>query len=162
MISIGQIILIGVLGIIALAIFLLLILFYSRQVKEVPSSKATSQDISDTDIKIWQQERGFWIPRLILALTANSILFLGYIQVRLLLFGGIIAIFAIVLNILYFIFFSAFARTLDSLQKRLEPKLPIEYRKRTLTGRWGFVPLIVVLQSIWVVSALHSLFGWFM
>ena len=163
MISTEHIILIGVLGTIALVILLLLMLYASRQVKKVPNGKTSiSQDISDTDIEVWQQERGFWVPRLILVLTSNSILFLGYIQVRLLQFGGIVAFLAMILNILYCIYFTAFAKTLDALQKRIETKIPIEYRKRTLTGRWGFIPLMIILQLVWIVAVFHSFFGWFM
>jgi len=166
MISTERIVVIGALGIITLAVFLLLVLYYSKPRKPALGRRTLDrQDDSNEDFgtcfKIWQQERGLVVQRLILILTTNSILFLGYIQVRLFLFGGIIAVFAIVCNILYCIYLSAFARTLDTLERRLGSKLPIEYRKRTLTGRWGFVPLIIILESIWVVSALCSFLGWF-
>ena len=163
MITTDQIILIGLLGIVAQALFLLVILHYSREKNKIPKGEKTlsDQDTTDLDIKLWLQERSFWIPRIILVLTSNSILFLGYVQVRLSMFGGIIAIFAILLNILYSIYFIAFAKLLDSLQRRLKSRLPIEYRKRTIKGRWGFVPLIAVFQSIWVVSTFHSFLAWF-
>jgi len=162
MISIEQITLVGVLGIVALVIFLSLIIYLCYKEKKGENGKPPiSQEISNVDIEVWQQEREFWISRLILILMSNSILFLSYVQVRLLQFGGIIAILAFVGNILYFIYFAAFARKHDSLQKRIAVRIPIEYRQRTLTGRWGFVPLIVILQLIWFVSLLHSFFGWF-
>lgn len=162
MISIEQITLVGVLGIVALVIFLSLIIYLCYKEKKGENGKPPiSQEISNIDIEVWQQEREFWISRLILILMSNSILFLSYVQVRLLQFGGIIAILAFVGNILYSIYFAAFARKHDSLQKRIAVRIPIEYRQRTLTGRWGFVPLIVILQLIWIVSLLHSFFGWF-
>ena len=118
-------------------------------------------DKMDKDFEIWQQERGFWIPRLTLILATNSILFLGYVAIRDILFGGVVAIIAIIANILYFVFFADFAKTLDNLQKRIESKLPIEYKKRRLTGRWGFAPMIIIFELLWVVSAFHSFLGWF-
>jgi hypothetical protein len=121
----------------------------------------TSLDVTELDIKSWAMERDQMIPRMALVLTSNSILFLGYVQVRLLIFGGVITIFAIALNILYSVYFVTFAKYLDSLQTRLAPVLPIEYRKRTLKGRWGFIPLIMIFELIWVASAFHSFLAWF-
>jgi ABC-type antimicrobial peptide transport system permease subunit len=166
MISTEQIIVISISGIIALAIFLLMIFYYSKPRKTELERKTPNEQTGDNaDFKIcfeiWQQERSFAVQRLILVLTSNSILFLGYVQVRVSLLGGIIAIFAIICNFLYAIYLSAFAKTLDTLQKRLESRLPTELKKRSLTGRWGFVPLILILQSIWVVSAVCSFLGWF-
>lgn len=162
MITTEQIILIGVFGITILIGFLLLILSSSCKKKRFSDDKASAnQDITRVDIKLWLQERSFWIPRLIMVLTSNSLLFLGYVRVRFTQFGGIIAIFATIGNVLYFIYLASFAKKHDSLQKRIASKIPIEYQQRTLTGRWGFVPLIVILELIWLVSILHSFFGWF-
>ena len=166
MISIEHINMVGVLGIVVLVIFFLVLLHYSKLSKVDVSKKTTRTEVDKNEdfevcFEIWKQERSFAVQRLILILTTNSILFLGYIQVHVFLLGGFIAIFALVSNALYFIYLSAFAKTLDTLQKRLAPRLPIEYRKRTLTGRWGFVPLIIILESIWTVSALCSFFGLF-
>ena len=162
MITNEQIICIGVFGVTVLVIFLLLILSFSHEKKRFSDGKtAVNQDITHVDIKLWLQERGFWIPRLILVLTSNSILFLAYVQIRFSQFGGIIAIFAFIANTLYSIYLAGFARKHDSLQKRIASRIPIEYRQRTLTGRWGFIPLMVILQLIWIVSILHSFFGWF-
>ncbi|MCJ7635845.1 hypothetical protein MUP77_26075 [Candidatus Bathyarchaeota archaeon] len=140
------------------------VIFLFRSLKRKKSSDGvtyTSLDATELDIKFLLLERDQMIPRLALVLTTNSILFLGYIQARLSIFGGIIAIFAIALNILYSIYFVTFAKYLDSLQKRVEPVIPIEYRKRTLKGRWGFVPLIMIFELIWVFSTFHSFLGWF-
>jgi len=113
------------------------------------------------DFKVWLQERSLWIPRLILLLTTNSILFLGYVVIRELPLGGVVAIIGIVGNILYSLYFASFAKTIDKLQKRIEELIPIEYRKRTLVGRWGFVPVVIFCEALWIASALYSFWGWF-
>lgn len=132
-----------------------------RKKNTFTSVPCTCLDVTELDIKSWAMERDQMIPRIALVLTSNSILFIGYIQVRLLIFGGVITIFAIALNILYSVYFVTFARYLDSLQSRLEPVLPIEYKKRNLKGRWGFIPLIMIFELIWVASAFHSFLAWF-
>jgi len=166
MISTERIVIIAVSGIIILAIFLLL-LYYSKHRKLVPIRKKTNEQEESNEnfeicFKIWQQERGLVTQRLILLLTTNSILLLAYVQVRVSMFGGIIAIFSIVGNILFFAYLFDSAKTLDTLQRRLEPKLPIEIKKRIFKGRWGFVLMIITFESVWVISALYSFLGWFL
>ena len=118
---------------------------------------------SRNDFKVWLQERSLWIPRLILLLTTNSILFLGYVVVRDLPLGGVVTIIGMVGNVLYALWFFSFARAMDKLQKRIEEQIPVEFRKRRLTGRWGFVPVVIFCEVLWVASALHTfwrLMGW--
>lgn len=108
------------------------------------------------DFKVWLQERSLWIPRLILLLTTNSILFLGYVVVRDIPLGGVVAIIGMLGNILYALWFVSFAKSMDKLQKRIEEQIPVEYRKRKLTGRWGFVPIVIFCEVLWIASALHT------
>jgi hypothetical protein len=109
------------------------------------------------DFEVWLQERSLWIPRLILLLTTNSILFLGYVVIRDFLLGGVVSIIGMFGNILYALWFASFAKTMDKLQKRIEEQIPVEYRKQTLTGRWGFVPILIFCEVLWIASALYTL-----
>ena len=115
----------------------------------------------DVDISIWKQERGFWIPRATIILATNSILFLGYIQIRDIPLGIIVSLLALISNILFMVHFSKFSKRLDKLQERIKNNLPPEYREKTLTGRWGFIPLLITFEILWVSSFLYSYFGIF-
>jgi len=108
------------------------------------------------DFEVWLQERSLWVPRLILVLTTNSILFFGYVMVRDLLLGGGVAIIGISGNILYALWFASFTKTMDKLQERIKEQIPVEYRKRRRTGRRGYVPLIFSFELLWIFSALHT------
>jgi len=109
------------------------------------------------DFEVWLQERELWIPRLILLLTTNSLLFLGYVNIRDLPLGGVVAVIGIFGNILYGIWFRSFAKSLDKLHKRIEDMIPIEQRKLTLkAGRWAFIPIVFFSEVLWIASALHT------
>jgi len=81
---------------------------------------------------------------------------LGYVVVRDLALGGVVTIIGIFGNILYFLWFASFARAMDKLQKRIEEQILVEFRKRRLTGRWRFVPVVIFCEVLLVASALHT------
>lgn len=133
----------------------------------------------DIDLKIWQQERDFWIPRVSLILTSNSLLFLGYVMILQNILGIIISILALISNIAMALYLHNYEERINSLEKRIRYKLPLEYRDTKyfqecstqglrnqlcrcigygIKGRGGYRMVILVFLILWISALFFS--GW--
>ena len=125
---------------------------------------------TDFDLKIWQQERDFWIPRIQLILSSNSLLFLGYVQIingsKLNQLGFYLSVLAFGSNILYYIYFRYYERKLNNFEHSIIHKLPWEYRKapsskmirilKVHLGRAGYKAVIAIFLILWALSGYYS------
>jgi hypothetical protein len=130
------------------------------------------RDANDLDIKLWQQERNFWIPRIQLILASNSLLFLGYVQLmtssipNLNQLGFHLSILAFLSNLLFFSYFYQYEQKLNNFERSMIHKLPWEYRKKPSSkiirylsahlGRSGYRAVIFVFMLLWFLSGLNS------
>ncbi|MCK4729827.1 MAG: hypothetical protein KAT28_00765 [Candidatus Aenigmarchaeota archaeon] len=111
--------------------------------------------------ELWRDERGYTISRLGLILNSNSILFLGYVLIKNTWLGAYVAIIGIVANIFYFLFFWGFAKRMKYLQNKIKSQEVGEFAKISVKGRWGFVPMVIIFELIWIGSVFYTFSGGF-
>jgi hypothetical protein len=125
---------------------------------------------NDLDIKLWEQERNFWIPRIQLILGSNSLLFLGYVQMMnssiMNEFGFRLSILAFLSNILFLGYFYQYEKKFDNFEQSMIHKLPWAYRKKSSSkiisylkihlGRSGYRAVIVIFLILWGLAGYYS------
>lgn len=133
----------------------------------------------DIDLKVWQQERDFWIPRVSIILNSNSILFLGYVMIFQNKLGLIISILSLISNVCMGFYFNKYEERLNILEKRISDKLPFEYEYRaskspqkahaqgivrnlcrfvgySVKGRAGYRMVILIFLVLWLAALIFS------
>lgn len=118
------------------------------------------QDAYDLEIKIWQQERDFWLPRISIVLTTNSILFVGFVRISDTGLGMFLGVLALISNLAIFILYRHYEMKLNRFEDRIKHALPREYCKRSSKkisyGRYGYIPVIIIFVIMWSVSIWYS------
>ena len=115
------------------------------------------------EFEIWQLERNLLVQRLMTYLVTNSILFLGFVQIRGLWLGSTVALLGLVSCILGAIHFQGIRRRFALLSETEEIK-GIEERlsvgRRNLAGRSIVVAFLAVFGIVWIASLVYSLLQW--
>ncbi len=117
----------------------------------------------EREFQIWQLERNLLIQRLQVFLFTNSILFLGFVQLRSLWLGTAVALLGFASCILGVIHFQGLKRRFRVLReskemREIEDKFGIG--ERMLSGRLIVVAFLVVFTIIWIASVIYSFFQW--
>lgn len=119
------------------------------------------QDAYDLEIKIWQQERDFWLPRILIVLTTNSILFVGFVRIMDSGLGMFLGFWAFISNFLIYFLYRQYEQKLNRFEDRIKHRLPRDYCKRSSSkkisfGRYGYIPVIFIFMVMWAVSIWYS------
>jgi hypothetical protein len=118
------------------------------------------RDANDIELKIWQQERDFWMPRIMIVLTTNSILFLGFVQIKDSILGLLLCLLAAISNLGIGILYLLYERKFNKFEDRIRYKLPSNYNKKhskkAALGRNGYIPVIGIFLIMWAMSFCYS------
>lgn len=118
------------------------------------------QDAYDLELKIWQQERDFWLPRILIVLTTNSILFVGFVQIMDSGLGMFLGLLAFVSNFAILYLYHQYEKKLNRFEDKIKHRLPRDYCKRSSKkislGRYGYIPVISIYIVMWGVSIWYS------
>jgi len=104
----------------------------------------------------WQLERQLLTQRLTLFLITNSILFLGFAQIRATWFGIFIAMMGLVLCILGAINFKGISKRLDNFESKLEKQPDLAIKGFRVKGREMAMWFPLFFSIIWIVSLTFS------
>ena len=117
--------------------------------------------MGDREFQIWLQERNSLTARLQVFLLASSILFLGYLQIKDLNFGVIIAGLGLGSCILASLHFIGVRKTLDKFEQKLDDKLKalLGLPHKRLRGRIMCLIIPIFFALVWIISMLYS-FGY--
>jgi len=112
------------------------------------------------EFDVWQLERKLIVQRLQMFLLTNSILFLGYVQVRESWLGALVAFLGLICCVLGGVHFAKLRTRFRALSEVDEIK-EIENRfaigEGSLPGRFIVILFVAVFGIIWIGSAVFSL-----
>ena len=112
------------------------------------------------EFDVWQLERKLIVQRLQIFLLTNSILFLGYVQVRESWLGVLVAFLGLICCVLGGVHFAKLRTRFRALSEVNEIK-EIENRfaigEGSLSGRFIVILFVAVFGIIWIGSAVFSL-----
>ena len=100
------------------------------------------------------------MPRIMIVLTTNSILFLGFVQIKDSILGFLLCLLATISNFGIAILYLLYERKLNRFEDRIRYKLPPNYNKKPSTkavvGRDGYIPVIGIFMLMWLMSLWYS------